>query len=196
GAETGPALEHTWPAGSWGTDVAFTPDGQRIAMAVGKDKVRCFQTDNGQPVGPPVKIPNGVGQAMVFAPDGQSLWVASPTNINGIDPGVLERLDPASGRRIQPSIPTTGGFTIKAVTSLAVTPDGRYLVGAVLGLHPEDRGPRLDATDSRKWRTASIMVWETSTGRVVRKVDVNGEASYAFLGLSPDGKSVTTWIPR
>jgi serine/threonine protein kinase/WD40 repeat protein/Flp pilus assembly protein TadD len=196
-AETVPALEHLWPAGSWGTDVVFTPDGQRIAMAVGKDEVQCFRTDNGQPVGPPVKIPNGVGQAMAFAPDGQSLWVASPTNINGIEPGVLERLDPASGRRIQPPITTTGGFTIKAVTSLAVTPDGRYLIGAILGLHPQDRGPRLDATESRKVRTASIMVWETATGRVVRKVEVNSELyAYAFMGLSPDAKSVTVWVPR
>jgi WD40 repeat protein/Flp pilus assembly protein TadD len=196
-SETVPALEHIWPGGPQLTDIVFTPDGERIVMATGKHEIQCFRTDTGRPVGSPVKIPDGVGQAMVFAPDGRSLWVASPANAQGIDPGVLQRLDPASGRPVQPPIPTTGGFTIHAVTSLAVTPDGHYLVGAVVGLHPEDSGPKLDARDSRKWRTASIMVWETATGRVVRNVGVNSElSSYVFMGLSADGKSVTAWIPR
>jgi serine/threonine protein kinase/WD40 repeat protein/Flp pilus assembly protein TadD len=195
-AETVPALEHIWPGGPPSTEIVFSPGGEWVVMATRKDEIQCFRTDTGRPVGPPIKIPNGVGQAMVFAPDGRSLWVASPTNLMGIEPGVLLRLDPASGRRIEPPIPTTGGFTITNVSSLAVSPDGRYLVGAVLGLHPEDRGPTMDAIESRKWRTASILVWETATGRVVRKVDVNAEHGYGFMGLSPDRKSVTAWMPR
>jgi WD40 repeat protein/tetratricopeptide (TPR) repeat protein len=195
-SETVPALEHIWPGGIQWTDIAFTPDGERIVMATGMDEVQCFRTDTGRPVGPPVKIPDGVGQAMVFAPDGRSLWVASLGPPKGVDKWVVHRMDPASGRPVQPPIPTVGWFNGLAVTPLAVTPNGRYLVGAVVGLHPEDRGPKLDALESRKWRTASIMVWETATGRVVRKVDVNAESEYAFMGLSPDGKSVTAWVPR
>ncbi len=195
-SETVPALEHIWLGGIERTDIAFTPDGERIAMATGANEIQCFRTDTGRPVGPPVKIPDGVGQAMVFAPDGRSLWVASLGPPKGVDHWVLHRLDPVSGRPVQPPIPTVGWFNGLAVTPLAVTPNGRYLVGAVVGLHPEDRGPKLDADQSRKWRTASIMVWETATGRVVRKVDVNAELYYAFMGLSPDGKSVTAWVPR
>jgi WD40 repeat protein len=48
------------------------------------------------------------------------------------------------------------------------------------------------------------VVWETATGRVVRKVDVNAEPDFetamewpdAYVSLSPDGKSVTAWAQR
>src|SRR4030095_9691962 len=86
----------------------------------------------------------------------------------------------------------------------AVTPDGRHLVGAVAGLHPGDRGGERDADRTRKWRTASVVVWEAAPGGVVRTVDVSAESDYAtanewpdaYLGLSPDGQSVTAWGER
>jgi serine/threonine protein kinase/WD40 repeat protein/tetratricopeptide (TPR) repeat protein len=199
-AETVPALEHIWPSGPWrSNDVAFSPDGQRIAIAVGKNEVQCFRTDTGQPVGPPLKIAFHINAAIEFAADGQSLWIASPGPKNLADPWSVYRLDPESGRPIQPPIPSTG-----PVIRFAVTPDGRYLVGAIWGLHPEDRGPGGDADGVRKWRTASIVVWEAATGRVVRKLDVNVVTDFAtadrcpdsYMNLSPDGKTVTAWVPR
>jgi serine/threonine protein kinase/WD40 repeat protein/Flp pilus assembly protein TadD len=198
-AETVPALEHIWPGGPQDRDMAFTPDGERIALAVGPDEVQCFRTDTGRPVGPPGKIPDGVGEAMVFASDGQSLWVASGGTANAGGKWGIYRLDPASGRPVQPPIATDGPFSHENVPSLEATPDGRYLVGAVLGLHPDDRGPRADANAGRLWRTASIVVWEAASGRVVRKVEVNADRSaglHSFMGLSPDGRSVTAWFPR
>jgi serine/threonine protein kinase/WD40 repeat protein/tetratricopeptide (TPR) repeat protein len=198
-AETVPALEHIWLNGRRFDHIAYSPDGEVIAMAVGTDEVQCFRTDTGRPVGPPVKIPVGMGAAMEFAVDGRSLWVASPGYEKVVDHWTLHRVDPASGRPVQPPIPTTG-----PVQQLAVTPDGRYLIGAVLGLHPEDLGPKADAEGSRKWRTASIVVWETATGRVVREVDVNAESELekaqdspdVYLSLSPAGKTVTAWVQR
>src|SRR5262245_28428161 len=198
-AETVPALEHVFPNGPQFDYIAYTPDGEVIAMAVGRDVIQCFRTDTGRPVGPPVKIPVGVGARMEFAADGRSLSVASLGYEKVVDQWTLHRLDPASGRPTQAPIPTTG-----PVHHLAVTPNGRYLVGAVWGLHPEDRGGGQDADQSRKWRTTSIVVWEAATGRVVRKVDVNAESDHAtanespdtYLSLSPDGKSVTAWVQR
>jgi WD40 repeat protein len=198
-AETVPALEHILPGGSFSEDVAFTPDSQRIAVAVGKDEIQCFRTDTGRPVGPPLKIAFHRIAAMEFAADGRSLWIASPGSKDIADPWAVHRMDPESGRSIQPPIPSTG-----PVHRLAVTPDGRYLVGAVWGLHPEDRTPKADAEGSRKWRTASVVVWETATGRAVRTVDVNDEPVFetandwpdAYMSLSPDGKSVTAWAQR
>jgi serine/threonine protein kinase len=139
-AETVPALEHILPGGSFSEDVAFTPDGQRIAVAVGKDEIHCFRTDTGRPVGPPLKIALHHRAAMEFAADCRSLWVASPGTKNIADPWAVQRVGPESGRPIQAPIPSTG-----PVPRLAVTPDGRYLVGVVWGLHPEDRGPKGDA---------------------------------------------------
>src|SRR5262245_63771155 len=107
---------------------------------------------------------------MVFAPDARSLWVASPGRHKVVEPGALHRPEPASGRAIQPPIPS-----VAPVVRLAVTPDGRYLVGAVAGLHPDDRGGKQDADQTRKWRTASIVVWEAATGQAVRKEVVNAE---------------------
>jgi WD40 repeat protein/tetratricopeptide (TPR) repeat protein len=198
-AETVPALEHVVPGGSWSEDAAFTSDGERIAMAVGKDEVRCFRTDTGGPVGPPIKIPVWAQAAMEFAADGRSLWVASSGQQNVPDQWAVHRFDPESGRAIQPPIPSGG-----PVHRLAVTPDGRYLVGAVRGLHPEDGGGVADAERTHRWRTASIVVWETATGRVVRKLEVNAETDLAtanarpetYLSLSADGKSVTAWVQR
>jgi serine/threonine protein kinase/WD40 repeat protein len=196
-AETVPALEHIWPSGPRTDHIALAPDGETIAMVVGKDEVQCLRTDTGRPVGPPIKIAVGHGAAIAFAADGRSLWVTSPGIEKKVDQWTLHRLDPASGRPIQPPIPSAG-----PVLRLAVTPDGRYLVGQVLGLHPEDRGPQADAVGSRTWRTASIVVWETASGRAVRKLEVNAESDFAtalpdtYLSLSPDGKSVTAWIQR
>jgi serine/threonine protein kinase/WD40 repeat protein/tetratricopeptide (TPR) repeat protein len=190
-AETVPALEHIWPGGPRFDHVAYTPDGEVIAMAVGPDEVQCFRTDSGRPVGPPIKILVGLAAAMAFAADGRSLWVASPGYEKVVDQWTLHRLDPASGRPLQPPILSPG-----PVHRLAVTPDGQYLVGAVLGLHPEDRGPPADAAGVRRWRTASIQVWETASGRAVRKVEVNADSTDTYLSLLPDGKTVTDFVQR
>jgi WD40 repeat protein/Flp pilus assembly protein TadD len=198
-AETVPALEHIFASGPRFDDVAYTPDGTLIAMAVGTDEIRCFRTDTGRPAGPAIKIPFGLGTAMEFAADGLSLWVASPGSEKVVDQWALHRVDPESGRPIQPPIPSAG-----PVDRLIVTLDGRYLVGAVRGLHPADRGPLGDAPGTRVWRTAFLVVWQAASGRVVRKIDVNAVSPYSaaqhppdtYLSLSSDAKSVTAWVQR
>ena len=140
-AETVPALEQIFSSGPRFDQAAYTPDGEVIAMAIATDEIQLFRTDTGQPVGRPLKVPFGAGAAMRFAPDGRSLWVASPGWEKAVDRWALHRLDPASGRLMQPPIPSIG-----PVNRLLIAPGGRYLVGAVLGLHPEDRGPQGDAS--------------------------------------------------
>jgi serine/threonine protein kinase/WD40 repeat protein/Flp pilus assembly protein TadD len=190
-AETVPALEHIFLGGPRFDRLAYTPDGEAIAMAVNRDEVQCFRTDTGRPVGPPVKILVGTGAAMQFAADGRSLWVASPGTEKVVEKWALHRIDPASGQPVQPPIPSPG-----PVDRLALTPDGQYLVGVVLGLHPDDRGPMGDAEGTRTWRMASIMVWEPATGWALRKEDVNADQRGSLMGLTPDGKAVTVWFVR
>jgi WD40 repeat protein/tetratricopeptide (TPR) repeat protein len=198
-AETVPALEHIWSGGFHSTRVAYSPDGERFAVAVGKDQIRCFRADTGLPVGPPVKIPVYANAAMEFAADGRSLWVASSGQADFLAEWALHRVDLVSGRPLQPPIPSPG-----PVNRLAVTPNGRYLVGPVWALHPDDRGGEADADRTHKWRTASLVVWETASGRVVRKVEVNAASDYGtanqwpdtYLSLAADGKSVTAWVQR
>ncbi|HVK07540.1 MAG TPA: hypothetical protein VM597_02065, partial [Gemmataceae bacterium] len=200
-AETVPTLEHVWPHGSHLTDVAFSRDGDVIAMAVGKDEVQCFQTDTGRPVGPRVKIPLGLdlGVTMAFAPDARSLWVASTGRDIAAKQWAVHRFDPTSGRSIQPPIPSGG-----PAYRLVVTPDGQYLVGVVWGLHPENGSGVADASGTQRWRAESVVVWEAATGAVVRKVEVNAERDLTtanrspdtYLSLTPDGTSVTAWVQR
>jgi serine/threonine protein kinase/WD40 repeat protein/Flp pilus assembly protein TadD len=198
-AETVPALEHIFASGPRFNRVAYTPDGGVIAMSVGQDEVQCFRTDTGRPVGPPAKLPVGHSASMAFTPDGRDLWVGSPGHEKVVNRWHLHRIDPASGRQLQPPIESAG-----PVDRLTVTPDGRYLVGAVLGVHPDEGGVVSDATGIHKWRTASIVVWEAASGRVVRKVDVNARPGLdtalfspdTYMSVTPDGKSVTAWVQR
>ena len=158
-----------------------------IAMAIGTDEI---QSSGPTPAGRSAdrsKIPFGAGAAMQFAPDGLSLWVASPglgegRRSAGPCTGWTPRRAARSSRRSR-----APGRSI----ALLITPDGRYLVGAVLGLHPEDRGPQGGRGRHRAvWRTASIMVWETASGRAVRQVDVNADSEFATALMRP----TRTWL--
>jgi serine/threonine protein kinase/WD40 repeat protein/predicted Zn-dependent protease len=199
-AETVPALEHIFADRPKIDHVAFSPDGAVVAVAFSAGEVQSFQTDTGRRVGPAFEVPAGSASAMTFSADGRSLWVGASALEKVVDQWRLYRVDPASGRSLQPPLPTAG-----PVYLLFNTPDNRYLVGSVMGLHPEERGSTTNPLIRRKWRTASITVWEAASGRVVRKVEVNAEIEYdaaqragpdTYLGLSPDGKSVTAWIER
>src|SRR5262249_59612197 len=43
-AETVPALEHVWPGGPQFAVVAFSHNGERVALATGTNEVQCFRT--------------------------------------------------------------------------------------------------------------------------------------------------------
>jgi serine/threonine protein kinase/WD40 repeat protein/tetratricopeptide (TPR) repeat protein len=187
-AETVPALEHILASGPRYMDIAFTPNGELIALAVGKDMIQCLRTDTGRPVGEPIQIPGGVGGPMVFAPDAESLWIASPGRLaSDATKWAVQQFDPKTGRPLQPAVPTTG-----PVERLVITPDGRHLVGAILA----EVGRQADAERTIDWRTAEIIVWNTADLGKARRVPVNADRERLSLAVSPDGKSVTVWMPH
>jgi WD40 repeat protein/tetratricopeptide (TPR) repeat protein len=200
-AETVPALEHIGTGWAQFTNVAYSHDGEMIAMAVGIGEVQVLKTDTGRLVGPRMKLPLGIQMVstVAFAPDARSLWAASTSRDLDAKKWGVHRFELASGRSIQPPIPSDG-----PVMRLAITPDGQYLVGAVWGLHPENGGGLADSSRTQRRRTESIVVWEGATGQVVRKVEVNADRDLAtanvspdtYLSLSPDGKTVTAWVQR
>ncbi len=196
-AETVPALEHILPNEPnnrlYGVleQMAFSPDGTLIALSLGDNELQCFQTDTGRPTGPPARLPGWVGRS-VFAADGRSVWVESTNRpVPNADAWAIHRIDPGTGRPIQEPITTKG-----PLLSLDVTPDGKHLVGAINGIHPKDTGPVANSLAARIWRTASIMVWDTASGSIIRKEDVNGDYVFSYVGLSANGKSVTAWVPH
>ncbi|QDV37669.1 serine/threonine-protein kinase [Tautonia plasticadhaerens] len=194
-AETLPGLEQIWPDRFHSAEIAYSPDGEWLAVAARKDEIWCVRTDTGRPVGPPIQLLVRDNAAMEFAADGRSLWVASPDRADFVDGWTLHRLVPVSGRPVQPPIPTTG-----PVNRLAVTPDGRHFVGLVWGLRPDDRGGVADADRTRLWRTAAVVAWEAASGRVVVDAVSDRETANrwpdAYLALSPDGNSAILWVQR
>jgi serine/threonine protein kinase/WD40 repeat protein/Flp pilus assembly protein TadD len=196
-AETVPALEHILPNEpnnalfGFLNRMPFSPDGTLIGLAVGERQFQCYRTDTGRPTGPPAQLPGWIGRS-IFAADGRSVWVES-TNRPGTDADgwAIFRIDPETGRSIQPPISTNG-----PLLSLLITPDGHHLVGAVNGIHPKDTGPDPNAVSTRIWRTAEIVVWDTASGRVVRKENLNGDERHSYMGLSANGETVTAWVPR
>jgi WD40 repeat protein/Flp pilus assembly protein TadD len=196
-----PALEHIFPNGPRFDHIAFSPGGDEIAMSIGTDAVQSFRIGTGQVTAsfPPVKLATGMSAGMAFAPDGKSIWVASPGRERVVDHWAVHRLDASTGESIQAPIIAPG-----PIDYLAVTPDNRYLVGSVLAIHPDDRGPLADAEGLRRWHTASIVVWNSATGGIVRNVPVNSGFDHGGahnvvdvnVSFAPDGKSVTAWVQR
>lgn len=188
-AETTPALEQIWPGVVSGPMSVLSPDGALAALAINNTEVQIFRTIDGRPTRPPIKFADGVGK-MLFAADGRSLWVASSKFSSGeVNPETIRRIDVTSGAVLGPDIPTATG----PVERMLLTPDGRRLVASVNSLHPRDTGPAANALRERMWRTGSILVWDTSNGRIVRQVVVNSEKWGGILGLSLDGQMVVFW---
>jgi len=156
--------------------------------------------DRHRPAGRPrLEVPVGKGSAMVFAPDGRGLWVASPGVEKVVEKWALHRLGPVSVARSSARSRPRG-----PVNRLAVTPDGRYLVGAVLGLHRTTGGAKRTANRTRKWRTASLVVvgdseWpgppQGGCECSVRHQDRDRPAR-CVPGPLARRKNVTAWIQR
>jgi serine/threonine protein kinase/WD40 repeat protein len=192
-ADSTPNLEQILPGiEHGGGDTAFNSDGSLVAYHVAHGELRCFRTDTGAPVGPPIKLTPpqqrllGPHYFLAFAADGKSLWVASGRE----DPAAPElwqinQIDPVTGQPLGQPILST-----EPVSDFVTTPDGRFLIGFAYGRaenHPTYRDGKVNA----------VVVWNTGTGEVVRRVETpNCQDNRGVLGLSPDGTTVNACVVR
>jgi WD40 repeat protein/serine/threonine protein kinase len=149
--------------------VAFSPDGRTLASIqwgglvilrdpmTGAVRQTLAGSDNPDIVGP-----KSIGVfGLAFSPDGRIVVAQDPDTLQ---PASYEV---ESGRRLTSYEGVEG-----SVIGLAISPDGRWLAGAIA--------------------THRLMLWELATGRLVTSIDGAHRSSVLNLAFSPDGRTLVT----
>jgi WD40 repeat protein/transcriptional regulator with XRE-family HTH domain len=188
--------------------VAFSPDRELLAAALGNGYVQLWNAVTGQPVGAPLlasTYPQSEVGGVAFSPDGKLLASAG-------DDGSVRLWNPATGRPVgAPILASTGaagyvhGVAFSPDSTLLASADGdgtvrlwnpatRRQVGAplrcvgnVVAVAFSPDGTLLAAAD-----TDGVRLWNPSTGQPVGAPLVAATSSVTGMAFSPDGKLLAT----
>lgn len=149
--------------GSYYYSSAFSPDGRYVFAGDSHGDVGVWDVITGTLAGE--LSGSGTTQSVVVSPDGRLMARATGDRFNVRSASVVV-VEIASGRTVR-EFEGYGGF----VTSLAFTPDGRYLL----------------AGSSH----ATAILWEVETGREVRALERSSEAVFS-VAVHPDGEEVVS----
>jgi WD40 repeat protein len=161
---------------SWWQSVAFSPDGQTVAVGGGiaGSAVRFYEVKTGAILGTWKSVASNL-TAIAYSPDGRMLAVGGGSD--GTLPGSLGIWDVASGKlKVDMPLDFDGGY----VRSFAFSPDGKTIVSG---------------SDDK------VRLWEVETGKLKLTLPSEGAESVAW---SPDGKMLVVgnskrirlWIER
>jgi WD40 repeat protein len=141
--------------------VAFLAGGSTIVTTSEDGTVQVRHTADGKPAGPALKVPGEI-VGLTAAPDGKTLWIATPKQILSWDPAKRE-----------PRELFSGNFSSGELTWVRISPDGKNLVSG------------------SPWNTQGGRLWNLSARRLVRTLVHYGDAITA-AAFSPDGRIILT----
>src|SRR6478736_486853 len=187
-------------AHAWVNDVAYSPDGRRIATGSADKTVRIWDADTGQPIGAPLRGHDEAVLRVAFSPDGHR--IAS----GGID-NTLRRWDGDTGQPIgEPLSSDQPGV----VTTVAFSPDGRRIAvgggfdsavhlfdadtGRPAGQLSGHTGVVNSVAFSRDGRTVAtgsddrtVRLWDAQTLQPVGAPFTGHQNAILIVAFSPDG---------
>jgi WD40 repeat protein len=170
GAPVRPAIERDEPS----IGVAWSPDGQLVAVVSANNLVHLHSVADGAEVGVPIENVDATITDVAFSPDGRRLAV-------GIATGAVRQYSVATHEPV--------GAPLEAdpngVFGVAYSPDGALLAGTSLGF-------------------STTRLWDTATGRPIGTRLTGGRVPYGYRtflvdhliasrpAFSPDGASLVT----
>jgi WD40 repeat protein len=158
------------------TGVALSQDGKTLAAALANNVIQLWNVASGKAVRQIPAPPAGLG-ALALSPDGKILAArAGDQSIHLWDSGTGKALRQIKGFRNVP-VGVALGTNTPAYAGPVFSPSGKTLAAAEIGF-----GDQREAT--------SLTLWETDTGKVIRRIPVNQPYGISTIAFAPTGKAL------
>jgi WD40 repeat protein len=173
--------------------VAFAPDGRTVALGLAAGAVRLYEAATGKELHGLAAHPNGIA-ALAFSADCKTLASRGTSDntirLHDVTTGKALRSfaiqAPARAGPGQPVLLPAGGFAVPRV-GLAFSPDGRLVASPVFGSTFPAAGFRGGIVSAN-----SLTLWDTATGKEVRRIGLPGQPFVVGFAFAPDGRAVAT----
>ncbi|KAI0046361.1 WD40 repeat-like protein [Auriscalpium vulgare] len=146
--------------------VAFSPDGSRFVSGSGDNTIRIWNTETGQPMGPPLKGHTNYVLSVAFSPDGMRI-------VSGSSDNSIRIWDAETG---QPVGTPLEGHT-DSVWSAAFSPDGKRVVSG-------SRDSTIRIWDAKTWQMVGLPLKGHTGG--VESVAFSPDSTRVVSGSSDD----------